>query len=137
MNKNSLLSLVFLLVFADLFSKQLIRLGGGFFVCNKGIAFGLMMPNYAFWLLCAVFIGILIRLFFVLLSSDNPTKERLLPLALVFSGALSNMLDRFAHGCVTDFIPLFNIPFPFFNLADLFICLGVGWFLYYCAKKSS
>jgi len=135
--KNILFSLVFFLIFADLFSKWLIRLRGGFFVCNKGVAFGFIVPDYVFWLLSTVFFGILIRFFFVCFYADNSTKGLSFPLALVFSGAFANMLDRFLHGCVIDFIPLFNTPFPFFNLADFCICLGGGWFLYLYANKSA
>jgi len=128
---------MFLVVFADLYSKHLVRLGGGFFVCNKGIAFGLILPDYVFWLLGAVFFGLLLYFFFVYFCTDKATKEMAFPLALVFSGAFANMLDRFLHGCVTDFIPLFNTPFLFFNLADCCICLGGGWFLYFYAKESA
>jgi lipoprotein signal peptidase len=42
---------------------------------------------------------------------------------LILSGALSNVIDRLQFGCVIDFI---NQPIgPIFNLADVFISIGV------------
>ena len=47
-------------------------------------------------------------------------------IALVIGGGCSNLLDRIFRGYVVDFIDiseLFN--FPVFNIADIFIVLGV------------
>lgn len=50
---------------------------------------------------------------------------------LVFGGALGNLIDRFVHGHVVDFI-LFHTPqwsFAVFNLADSFITIGAALIL--------
>ena len=44
-------------------------------------------------------------------------------MALTFSGALGNLIDRLTVGWVTDFISIWR--FPVFNIADLCITLGV------------
>lgn len=51
-----------------------------------------------------------------------------LPLALVFSGAVGNFIDRMMLGYVRDFfsVYIFGWPFPVFNIADICICLGFG-----------
>lgn len=48
-------------------------------------------------------------------------------LALVFSGAVGNAVDRVAFGYVTDFLRTLFVSFPVFNVAD--ISLVVGFFL--------
>ena len=53
-------------------------------------------------------------------------------LGLLFAGALGNMYDRiFNNGKVIDFIEVnlhvpFADPWPTFNVADSFLCVGVG-----------
>jgi signal peptidase II len=49
-------------------------------------------------------------------------------LALVFGGALGNLIDRIFRGTVTDFIQVFigTYEFPAFNVADSAITIGAG-----------
>lgn len=59
-----------------------------------------------------------------------------MPLAFIIGGALGNLIDRIRFGAVIDFLD-FHIGgahWPAFNVADIFICVGVGlyilnWFL--------
>ena len=48
-------------------------------------------------------------------------------LVLVFSGAIGNLIDRFLHKEVIDFIDIFfeNKHWPAFNVADACITIGV------------
>lgn len=50
-----------------------------------------------------------------------------LALALVFSGAIGNFIDRLVLGYVRDFFSfyIFGSPFPVFNVAD--ICITIGF----------
>ena len=46
-------------------------------------------------------------------------------------GAVGNLIDTFAGGCVVDFIHIhagtfLDWPF-FFNLADAYVCVGAGF----------
>jgi signal peptidase II len=51
-----------------------------------------------------------------------------LPTGLLLGGAIGNLIDRVAHGSVTDFIKL---PlWPAFNVADMAITFGVLALLY-------
>lgn len=54
-------------------------------------------------------------------------------LALVFAGIIGNMIDRILYGAVRDFIRIGDW-FPIFNLADVYLCVGVGMFIYYEMK---
>ena len=58
------------------------------------------------------------------------TYERL-PLAFIIGGALGNLVDRIRYGAVVDFLD-FHIGgahWPAFNVADIFICVGVGLYI--------
>ena len=52
-------------------------------------------------------------------------------LALVISGAASNLIDRFIFGFVIDFLDFYvkNIHWPAFNVADSAICVGIALIL--------
>ena len=54
-----------------------------------------------------------------------------LPLAFIVGGAMGNLIDRVRFGAVVDFLD-FHIGgyhWPAFNVADIFICLGVGLYI--------
>ena len=54
----------------------------------------------------------------------RPTRPWLwLPTGLLIGGAIGNLIDRIAHGAVTDFIKLPH--WPAFNVADMAITFGV------------
>jgi len=53
----------------------------------------------------------------------NPNKWHSLSLEFIFAGGLGNLIDRIFLGHVVDFIKLPLIPY--FNLADVFINIGV------------
>lgn len=54
-------------------------------------------------------------------------KYKLLSLSLILAGAVGNLIDRLAYGYVIDFIDVHYQSFywPVFNLADIFISIGV------------
>jgi signal peptidase II len=52
-----------------------------------------------------------------------------LPIALILAGAFGNLLDRWNHGYVVDFVHVHwqdAWSFPIFNLADSLITVGLG-----------
>ena len=54
-----------------------------------------------------------------------------LPLAFIIGGAMGNLIDRVRFGAVVDFLD-FHIGgahWPAFNVADIFICVGVGLYV--------
>lgn len=119
------------------------------FIENPGMAFGLEVAPKLFLTLfsIAAAIAILVYLWKV---KDAPFWYRL-SLAMIFSGAVGNVIDRtfygklygyadWFHGEVVDFIHfdiwqgMINIPilgeryiqlFPIWNVADMAICVGV------------
>jgi len=97
---------------------------------NDGISFSLLQSSTEAhrWPL----IGLSAAAIVVLLGWVNrvwpPRRLLLAGLALIIGGAAGNMLDRIAHGAVTDFIEfhLGTWSFAIFNFADSGISLGVG-----------
>lgn len=88
---------------------------------NSGLVFGFHMPLWGTYLLtlCILFLG-----FYVVVKNCLwKHKSHLLPLALIFAGAVGNLIDRVHFGYVVDFIQVYW--WPTFNLADVFIVSGV------------
>ena len=57
---------------------------------------------------------------------------------MVLGGAFGNIIDRIRYGAVVDFIDLYfgSYHWPSFNLADSFICIGMGLlFIRMCKKE--
>jgi signal peptidase II len=105
------------LILLDQLSKYLIRSKGGFYICNSNISWGINIPNAIFHVFWLFLIGFIILLLIKKQSICNPFL-----LLVILSGAVSNMIDRLAYGCVIDFIDLKF--WPVFNLADVFIFFG-------------
>ena len=93
---------------------------------NKGGVFGIITgANYLFILFS------ILALFLLLWVYEHSDKVRLstnLALGGIFAGAVGNLIDRLAYDYVRDFIDLHVglRHWPTFNLADVFICAGVG-----------
>ena len=78
-------------------------------ICNKNIAWSIPIAPSFFYFLWVVIIVILIYAFL----NAKPIDQKYF-LILIFSGAVSNMIDRIHLGCVVDYIDL--KIFPVFNL---------------------
>ncbi|WP_457551153.1 signal peptidase II [Desulfobacula sp.] len=54
-------------------------------------------------------------------------------LALIFGGALGNLIDRFRYGKVVDFLDFYmgSAHWPAFNVADSAITIGMGILIYH------
>ena len=92
---------------------------GGFYVCNKGISFGINLNPWIFWLIFAFFI-----VFIIIAIYKNKHKKRTLFLHLFLIGVLLNVFDRLFYGCVVDYFYLNFSGLPFFNLGDTLITVS-------------
>ncbi len=89
-------------------------------VRNKGVAFGFFSGGGTL-VLAFTLVALAVLVGYFTLRPDRPWLW--LPTGLLVGGALGNLIDRIAHGAVTDFIKL---PlWPAFNVADTAITLGV------------
>ena len=102
------------------------------FTQNPGIALSLFKG----YKLVTVFFPFLILLFVLYCFIREKVSTRKLTLGLILIGGISNLLERIFIGKVTDFID-FHIKgyhYPTFNLADVYITLGVIFYLYFYIK---
>lgn len=102
------------------------------YVENRGAAFGMLDDKrWIFLILSSVtIVGLCIYL------AVRPPKSRWVRTALLFviGGGIGNMIDRVALGYVVDFIDFCAFPSFWmwvFNVADSFICVGVGMLMLY------
>jgi signal peptidase II len=96
------------------------------FVRNTGSAFGLFQGNSDILKILALVAVIGLFAYY----ARTATRDWMVSLALglQLGGALGNIIDRFRHGYVVDFI---DFPrFPTFNVADSAITIGVVLLMY-------
>lgn len=105
----------------------------GFFnlvhVTNTGSAFGIMKGWFAFHL---IFAGIMTIVIFWMLFRAGTDRVTRLACALILSGIFGNITDRLLHGHVIDFLD-FHVGahhWPAFNVADSVIVIAVALFLW-------
>ncbi len=100
-------------------------------VFNTGISYGLFSGggNLQRWILVILSLAIIIFLL-NFLKNENSLISRI-SISLIIGGALGNIYDRFIYGAVVDFISLHAKGFSWyiFNIADIFIVLGVILFI--------
>ena len=88
---------------------------------NSGVVFGFDLPLAA---ICLLTVGILaLGTYLVVKQKLWRDRWHLTGLALLLSGAVGNLIDRVRFGAVVDFIKVYW--WPTFNLADVWIVLGV------------
>jgi signal peptidase II len=99
---------------------------------NPGAAFGMFSDSPTEWrgILLVGISAAVMTILGVMLWRMAATQSQVMStgLALVFGGALGNLLDRLFRGTVTDFIQLFfgSYEFPSFNVADSAITIGAA-----------
>jgi signal peptidase II len=96
---------------------------------NKGAAFSFL--SHAAWRL-PFFIGVsLVAMIAILVAFRKLADDQRLAqlsLAMIFSGAVGNLIDRVRLGEVIDFLDVhwYRHHWPAFNVADSLICVGVS-----------
>jgi len=95
------------------------------YVENSGAAFGIL--TNARWLLLTVSLIASGALIYLLIKKRYQGQIQKKGLQFVLAGAAGNLIDRMVLGYVVDFI---DLPYwPTFNFADVFINIGVFFFL--------
>jgi signal peptidase II len=116
----------------------------GFFnithIRNPGGAFGLManlsptLRSIIFLFVSSLAAGLIFYFY-----KKTPAKYSWLAaaFALIFGGAIGNLIDRIRFGMVIDFLDFYvgRLHWPAFNIADSAISIGIGIFLYHLMLK--
>lgn len=93
------------------------------YVTNTGAAFSLFSNggvHWLRWLSLLVSIGLMV---WAWVGRFNRWEQ--VGYGCILAGALGNGIDRFVSGYVVDFLDFRLIHFPVFNLADVFINVGI------------
>jgi signal peptidase II len=95
---------------------------------NTGAAFSLLADagGWQKWLFAGLALAISALMTWMLACTRRNDYRQALPLALIIGGALGNVIDRFVHGHVVDFIQwhLGQHYWPAFNVADSAVVAG-------------
>jgi len=109
---------------------------------NRGISFGLFSTESGDGLAMLVLVQFASILVIGWLLIRAATTIERTGFALIAGGAMGNLVDRAAHGAVTDFLRLHPLGFELFtfNFADVLISAGVGLVLldaFYTATRKT
>jgi signal peptidase II len=100
-----------------------------FYIRNRGAAFSFLSQaswRLPFFIAVSLIASSVILVAFGRLRNDQRLAQA--SLAMIFSGAVGNLIDRVRMGEVIDFLDLYwgSHHWPAFNVADSFICVGVA-----------
>ena len=95
------------------------------FVENRGVAFGMFSGQRWFILLLTCVIAAGLIWFYVMMPKRKEYFPLRVSLVLVLSGAIGNIIDRLFRGYVVDFFEFTFFEWPVFNVADIYVVVGV------------
>lgn len=100
-----------------------------FYIRNRGAAFSFLSNatwRLPFFIAVSLIASIVILVAFGRLRDDQKLAQA--SLAMIFAGAVGNLVDRLRLGEVIDFLDVYwkSNHWPAFNVADSFICVGVA-----------
>lgn len=96
---------------------------------NHGVAFSMFafLEHNLKYIQIALMLGIIVYL----LLNKELFYTYYVPATFILAGGISNIYDRFIHGAVVDYVYWHcGFDFAIFNLADVFIDIGVVLILY-------
>ena len=101
------------------------------YVRNTGAAWSIFANNTWFIIVISlIIIGVLV--FYIYKNRPKILLEKV-GYSLILGGAVGNFLDRIIYGYVVDFFDfnIFGYNYPIFNLADVFIVVGIFLLIIY------
>ncbi len=101
-------------------------------IWNSGIAFGLLsFDNSTYYnFITLIIIVITLVIFYMMINSFGIQKYGFM---MIFGGSIGNIFDRLVYSSVPDFIDIHfnNFHWFIFNVADIFITLGLFILIYF------
>ena len=108
-----------------------------YLVWNTGIGFGLISleANLIYHLVTVLIIFVIIVLIYFLIKSDGFYSYLI---SIIIGGSLGNLFDRAYYYAVPDFIDIHigNFHWFIFNVADIFITIGIIGLILFELKKN-
>jgi signal peptidase II len=100
-----------------------------FYIRNKGAAFSFLSHvswRLPFFIAISTIASLIILVAFKKLRDEQKLAQ--VSMAMIFSGAVGNLIDRVRLGEVIDFLDVYwkSHHWPAFNVADSLICVGVA-----------
>lgn len=95
------------------------------FVENRGVAFGMLAGQRWLILLLTGVIACGMIAFYLRLPRERKYTPLRAAILLVLAGAIGNIIDRFFRGYVVDFFEFTFFDWPVFNVADIYVVVGV------------
>lgn len=134
---------VILLLWADQFTKHLavshLKSGNSVvliqnvfqlhYLENRGAAFGLLQGQKPWFVVSTSCMLILMFLVYLRIPIEKRYRWIRLILTLLTAGALGNLIDRLRLNYVIDFFYFELINFPIFNVADIYVTVGMALLL--------
>ena len=102
---------------------------------NSGAAFS-MLENQQ-WFFAIITLIAMGAAFVYLYRHIKGSLWLLLGLTLIISGGIGNFIDRLRQGFVVDMFHLDFMNFAIFNVADIYLTIGVGLLLIYLLREES
>ncbi|VED67085.1 MULTISPECIES: signal peptidase II [Streptococcus] len=102
---------------------------------NSGAAFS-MLENQQ-WFFAIITLIAMGAAFVYLYRHIKGSLWLLLGLTLIISGGIGNFIDRVRQGFVVDMFHLDFMNFAIFNVADIYLTVGVGLLLIYILREES
>ncbi len=108
------------------------------YVQNRGAAFSILSGKINFLAIISIIFCIGLIIYVIVKKPSH--KLLCISLAMLFSGALGNAIDRLFYGFVVDFIETTFVNFAVFNIADIAITVGailLGIYLIFYDKDTT
>lgn len=96
------------------------------YVENRGIAFGMFSGGRVVFIIVSLVVLAVLGVVVCRTKEELRSKWMKTGVALIFSGAIGNLIERIYKGYVVDFIDFKVIDFPVFNIADIAVCTGAA-----------
>ena len=98
---------------------------------NRGAAFGMLQNQQIFFIIVTILLLCVIAYLYL---KRIPCERRFIWLNIIailfFSGAIGNFIDRVMQNYVVDFFSFVLIHFPIFNVADIYVVVGMLLFIF-------
>ena len=96
---------------------------------NTGAAFSMLSKNTDFLIIITI-VSMAFLVYLIFIKKYGTVIERAL-MTVVLAGGIGNLIDRIVSGYVVDYFEFLFMNFAVFNVADIYITVGISLYLVY------